>query len=194
MSEPSPRQQESGLEAIARAVARVSAGPFVNDAATRQALLEARAKILAKPRALHDASAAEDEMDVLVFLVGDERLSIPLVSIVSIVRATVVTPLPRAVAPVLGVASWRGRPITVLPVGAGISVKDAQRRLIVLGDGHRTILGLLVDAVDDARVVRKSALSPALGGARGRFAMGVTEDAVLVLDAEALFNAARPEP
>ena len=82
--------------------------------AVQVALLEARAKVLAKPRALHDASAAKDEMDVLVFLVDDERLSIPLGSIVSIVRATVVTPLPRAVAPVLGVASWRGRPITVL--------------------------------------------------------------------------------
>jgi len=194
VSEASARQKESVLEALARAAARVAAGPVVNDAATRQALLGARAKALAKPRALHDASAAEDEMDVLMFLVGDERLAIPLGSIVAIVRTTAVTPLPRVVAPVYGVTAWRGRPLTVLSVGGSPSAKDSQCRLIVLGDGRRAVVGLLADTVDDTRVVRRSALSPARGGARGLFAMGVTEDAVLVLDADALLNAARPEP
>ena len=194
MSETSARQQESVLEALARAAARVAAGPVVNDAATRQALLDARAQTLAKPLARHDASAADDEMDVLTFRVGDEPLGIPLGSIVAIGRASVVTPLPRAVAPVYGVTAWRGRPLTVLSVGGHISTKDSERRLIVLGGGRRAVVGLLADAVDDTRVVRRSMLSAARGGARGLLAMGVTEDAVLVLDADALLNAARPEP
>ena len=111
MSETSARQKESVLEALARVAARVAAGPVMNDAATRQALLEVRAKALAKPLALHDASEAEDELNILTFLVGDERLAIPLGSIVAIVRTTAVTPLPRAVAPVYGVTAWRGRPL-----------------------------------------------------------------------------------
>ena len=194
MSETSARQKESVLEALARVAARVAAGPVINDAATRQRVLDARATALAVPLAIHDASAADDDMDVLTFIVGEERLAIPLGAIVAIVRNGAVTPLPHAVAPVFGVTAWRGRPLTVLSVGGSIRATDAVSRLIVLGDGRRAVLGLLVDGVDDTLVVRKSALSPARGGARGLFALGVTEDAVLVLDADAMLNAARPEP
>jgi chemotaxis signal transduction protein len=157
-------------------------------------LLARRARELAKPREVVDAAAAADEMDVLVFLIGDERLAMPLGSIVAIIRAAVVTPLPRAVAPVYGVTAWRGRPLTVLSVGAKAASHDADTRLIVLGDGRRAVVGLLADSVDETRVVARSKLTPTVSGARRSMAMGMTDDAVLVLDAEAMLNAARPEP
>ena len=160
----------------------------------QQALLEKRARTLAAPRAVHDDAAAADMMDVLVFLIGDERLAMPLASIVAIIRAAVVTPLPRAVAPVYGVTAWRGRPLTVLSVGANAKLHDALSRLIVLGDGRRAVVGLLADSVDETRVVARSALSPSQAGARRAMTMGMTDDAVLVLDADAMLNAARPEP
>jgi chemotaxis signal transduction protein len=158
------------------------------------AVLARRARELAKPRQVADAAAAADQMDVLVFLIGDERLAMPLGSIVAIIRAAVVTPLPRAVAPVYGVTAWRGRPLTVLSVGAKAASHDADTRLIVLGDGRRAVVGLLADSVDETRVVARSTLTPTLSGARRSMAMGMTDDAVLVLDAEAMLNAARPEP
>ena len=194
MSEMSARQRESVEDALARVAARVAAGPIVDDAATRQAVLDARARTLARPLVVHDDSVADDELDILTFQVGDERLGIPLGAIVAIVRALVVTPLPRAVAPVYGVSAWRGRPLTVLSVADAAPTANAEGRLIVLGDGRRAVVGLLADAVDDTSVVRRSQLSPARGGTRGVFAMGVTRDAVLVLDADAMLNAARPEP
>ena len=157
-------------------------------------LLARRARELAKPRQVVDAAAAADEMDVLVFIIGDERLAMPLGSIVAIIRAAVVTPLPRAVAPVYGVTAWRGRPLTVLSVGAKAASHDADTRLIVLGDGRRAVVGLLADSVDETRVVARSKLTPTVSGARRSMAMGMTDDAVLVLDAEAMLNAARPEP
>jgi chemotaxis signal transduction protein len=157
------------------------------------ALLASRARELAKPRYEQDAAKAADMMEVLVFLIGDERLAMPLGSIVAIIRAAVVTPLPRAVAPVYGVTAWRGRPLTVLSVGAKAASHDADTRLIVLGDGRRAVVGLLADSVDETRVIARSQLSPAMAGARRTMAMGVTDDAVLVLDAEAMLNAARPE-
>jgi purine-binding chemotaxis protein CheW len=158
------------------------------------ALLARRARELAKPRQFEDAAAVADQMDVLVFRIGDEQLAMPLASIVAIIRATVVTPLPRAVAPVFGVTGWRGRPLTVLSVGENAASHDSDTRLIVLGDGRRAVVGLLADAVDETRVVARSKLSPALAGARRTMAMGMTDDGVLVLDAEAMLNAARPEP
>lgn len=163
--------------------------PGVNDT-----LLASRARELAKPRKVHDPAAAADMMDVLVFAIGDELLAMPLGSIVAIIRAAVVTPLPSAVAPVYGVTAWRGRPLTVLSVGAKAASHDADTRLIVLGDGRRAVVGLLADSVDETRVVARSELSPALVGARRSMAMGMTDDGILVLDAEAMLNAARPEP
>ena len=162
--------------------------------ADQEALLEKRARVLAAPRAVHDDASVADMMDVLVFLIGDERLAMPLASIVAIIRAAVVTPLPRAVAPVYGVTAWRGRPLTVLSVGAKAASGEALSRLIVLGDGRRAVVGLLADSVDETRVIARSALSPAQAGARRAMTIGVTGDAVLVLDADAMLNAARPEP
>ena len=179
---------------LARLVERATVAASDDSAAAKRALLAERARLLAMPREVHDDAVAADLMDVLVFFIGDERLAMPLASIVAIIRAAVVTPLPRAVAPVYGVTAWRGRPLTVLSVGAKASAQDAQSRLIVLGDGRRAVVGLLADAVDETRVVARSTLSPAHAGARREMAMGVTDDAVLVLDAEAMLNAARPEP
>jgi chemotaxis signal transduction protein len=194
MTSPTASRVETLAVRLARLVERAAESVRAEDASATQLLLAKRARALAKPRAEHDAIAEADMMDVLVFRIGDERLAMPLASIVAIARASVVTPLPRAVAPVYGVTAWRGRPLTVLSVGSIASSNDAESRLLVLGDGRRAVVGLLVDAVDETRIVARSALSAAHAGARRQMAMGVTDDAVLVLDAEAMLDAARPEP
>ena len=158
MIETIATRKESVVDALARIAERIAAMGVVGDVTSAQGILEARARILAKPLVAHDATAAEDELDVLTFLVADERLGIPLSSIVAIVRSSVVTPLPRAVAPVYGVTAWRGRPLTVLSVGVRAAT-NSDSRLIVLGDGRRAVVGLLADAVDDTRLVRRSGLS-----------------------------------
>ena len=194
MSERSARHQEGIDEALARVSARIAAGAAPDDATARQQLLATRATVLARPLARHDEAAVADQLEVLVFRVGDERLGMPLAAIVAIVRATSVTPLPRAVAPVHGVTAWRGRPLTVLWLGGVRTIAEPGNRLIVLGDGRRAALGLLVDGIEDTEVVKRSTLATAVGGARGRLALGITDDALLVLDPDAMLTAARPEP
>lgn len=194
MSEPTARHQEGIDEALARVAARIAAGAAPDDATARLALLAARAVALARPLAEHDEAALADQLEVLVFRVGDERLGLALGAIVAIVRASAVTPLPRAVAPVHGVTAWRGRPLTVLWLGSGRAIAQSDSRLIVMGDGRRAVLGLLVDGIDDTVVVKRSTLAPAAQGARGALALGITDDALLVLDADAMLTAARPEP
>jgi chemotaxis signal transduction protein len=157
----------------------------------QQAILAERARILALPRD-RSASATDADLEgVLVFFVGEEKLAISLSSIVAIIRAGEVTPLPRAVAPVFGVTAWRGRPLTVLALDA--SRAEGPRQLIVLGDERRAALGLLADEVEETRLIARSTLSPAPAGRRAALAVGMTDDALLVLDATALINAARPE-
>ena len=194
MSETTTRHQEGLDEALARVAARIAAGVAPDDATARVSLLAARAVALARPLAEHDEATLADQLEVLVFRVGEERLALALASIVAIVRVSAVTPLPRAVAPVHGVTAWRGRPLTVLWLGAGRAIAEPAHRLVVLGDGRRAVLGLLVDAIDDTVVVTRSTLLPATTGARGAFALGISSDALLVLDPDAMLNAARPEP
>lgn len=193
MSEPSARHQVGIDEALARVAARLAAGAAPSDASASRALLAARASALATPLALHDEAAIADQLEVLVFVVGNQRLAMALGSIVAIVRTSAVTPLPRAVAPVYGVSAWRGRPLTVLSLGGVPEMMEAEHRLIVLGDGRRAVLGVLADAIEDTVVVQRSTLASAANGARGAYALGITEDALLVLDPNAMLNVARPE-
>lgn len=160
---------------------------------SQHAILAERARILALPRDRSASTIDADLHGVLVFFVGEEQLAIALSSIVAIIRAGVVTPLPRAVAPVFGVTAWRGRPLTVLSLES-TSITTGVRQLIVLGDERRAAVGLLADAVEETRLVAQSTLSPAPAGRRASLAVGMTDDALLVLDATALINAARPEP
>ncbi|CAN5899587.1 hypothetical protein BH11GEM2_BH11GEM2_29600 [soil metagenome] len=164
-----------------------------DDGASDRAVLESRARRLAKPLATFDEGAAQDELDILLFLVDGESLAIPVSSIVAIVRAGSITPLPRATPPVFGVTAWRGRPLTVLTLNGNAGANEADGRLLVLGDGRRALVALWSDTADDTRVVRWSSLTPSAGGPRSAYAMGATTDGVLVLDPELLIHAARLE-
>lgn len=160
-------------------------------AASRRAVLEARARILARPIATDDVVHDLDALPILIFAVGEERMAIPVSSIVALVRVTSVTPLPRALAPVYGVMPWRGRPLTALSVGTR-STGSAPSGAVVLGDAHRASAALLVDDFDDIAIVGRSTLTSA-SGSRAAMSLGITEDAVLVLDADALIREARSD-
>ncbi len=156
-----------------------------------QAILSERARLLAIPLLGDDQSTAGDNLDILIFTIGDERLGLSLSSIVAIVAAGAITPLPLGVAPVYGVTAWRGRPLTVLALAAMRST--ANTNLIVLGNDQRAAVGLLVDAVEETRAVARSGLSGAHAGPRLELAIGLTDDGVLVLDAEKLLHTPRRE-
>lgn len=193
MNDDESAVKETASEAIARLVLAAHERHDDDDGTYARSVLEARARRLAKPLASIDATAAEDELDILIFLVGDEQLAIPVSAIVAIVRSNVITPLPRAVPPVFGVTAWRGRPLTVLTLNGDRGANDADGRLLVLGDGRRALVALRSDTAEDTRVVRKSSLSPSSGGPRSAYAMGATSDGVLVLDPAFLIHAARTE-
>ena len=165
-----------------------------SEEAARTALLEHRARALAAPRATPDEAALADQMEILLFAIAGERLAIPLSAMVAIAPVTSITPLPRSVAPVYGVTAWRGRALTVLALGPVQAIDAADRRLIVLGDGRRAAAGLLVGGVDETRTVSRAARGTPAAGPRRAMALGVTDDAVLVLDADAMLDSARPEP
>jgi chemotaxis signal transduction protein len=154
-------------------------------------ILRARARRLAKPVLVEAERAPGALLEVLVVHVDRELIAFPLDSIAAIARPSRISPLPRAVAPLYGITVWRGRPLTVLGLGAGAPTLGADSRLVVLGDARRAELGILVDAVDDVRIVDREALAPSGNSGRGSYALGITEDALLVLDVAAFLRAQR---
>lgn len=169
------------------AVREASARDLLRTPAQATELLAARARALARPAATDDSSEA-DTLSSLAFRVGDERIAIPLATIVAIARLGSLVPLPRAVRPVYGVTAWRGRPLTVLALQPGRPAIGADTRLLVLGTGARAVLAVVVDAVDEVHALSRAGLSPAGVGPRRAYSLGVTSDGLLVLDGEALLD------
>ena len=156
------------------------------------AILAARARVLAKPVVFDDDATASIE-HALLFRIGETTLGVTMDSVVAIVRAGMVTPLPRAQRPIFGIAAWRGRPLTVLVLDSRVPSADSAQFLIVLGDERRAAAGVLVDEIEDTRALDRTALSDAGPGPLSMFAIGMTDDALLVLDAARILRAARSD-
>jgi chemotaxis signal transduction protein len=174
------------LEGAARGGAEPRAG---GEAARRT--LEERARALAAPLPpLPGAGAGLEAEQVVVFRLRAERHALPLDAVVEIFRPGEVVPLPGAEAPVLGVAAWRGRVLTVLDLaaGGGASGELSPESRVIVVEAPRAPVGVLADAVEEVRPLSASELHPAAPASRARegLARGVTADALLVLDADAL--------
>jgi len=149
-------------------------------------ILRRRARALARAPIESGEDAVADPLHLLVVSVDGERMALPIDRIAAISRASVPAPLPRAVAPVYGVAVWRGRPLTVLSISAGEPVVGPDSRFVVLGDARRADVALLVDEVDDVRVVPRESITAASPSMRRVAFLGITADAMLVVDASSL--------
>jgi purine-binding chemotaxis protein CheW len=161
-------------------------------ATSTRTVLQERARQLARPLATvgnRDAASAST-MSVLVARLGDERASIALDHIIEVYRAGVLTPIPGAQAPVVGLIAWRGRVLTVLDIAhtrsRAIAMTDATRILVV---GQRTAsFGIIADEVEDVQDLNTQEAAPIedLSPSRREFVRGMTADALVVLDAAAL--------
>ena len=149
-------------------------------------LLRRRARALARSAVVTTEHAVADQLHLLVVSVDGERMALPIERIAAISRASVPAPLPRAIAPVYGVAVWRGRPLTVLSISDGEPVVGPDSRFVVLGDARRADVALLVDEVDDVRVVTRESITAASPSMRRVAFLGITADAMLVVDAASL--------
>ena len=154
-------------------------------------ILRQRARSLARPLARDTEIASADALDVLVVMVDGQRLAIPLDHVAAIARAASIVPLPRATAPVYGVTVWRGRPLTVLTLDVPSPGPGAESRFVVLGDSRRAEVAVLVDGVDDVMRIDRASINPMGAPRRAVSAIGVTDDAMVVLDVDALIRGHR---
>jgi purine-binding chemotaxis protein CheW len=96
------------------------------------------------------ARASDGLSEFLVFLIGTERMGLPLASVQEIRKITQVTDVPRSRHDVLGILSVRGRITTVLDLRRRLLMPDVvatRQSRILLVAGADEILGLVVDEV-----------------------------------------------
>jgi purine-binding chemotaxis protein CheW len=153
-------------------------------------VLEERARALARPPA---PPPKQDTVELLTFALASETYAVESRFVIQVSRLSELSPLPGAQPPVFGLTPWRGGLLTILDLrqvlGVPATALNDLGRVIVLGD-ERPAFGILADAVHDLVSVPSAAIrAPQDGVATSReFLRGVTGEAVLVLEAEALLR------
>jgi purine-binding chemotaxis protein CheW len=169
-------------------------GPEPGSAEARSLLAE-RARKLAAPVAVVPVG----RVDVLAFDLARERYGIEsrYVQAVFVLRHR--APLPGARAPIHGVTAWRGDLLTLLELrstlGLPVDALNDLARVIVLGVNGSPAFGILTDAVHSIVPVDLDTLHPLPDGSgrHRRFLKGITGDALLILDPEALLGLTEPD-
>jgi purine-binding chemotaxis protein CheW len=171
------------------------AGPGVAAVHAARAPLERDVAILRR-RAVDAARVpvAELPADVrpaLLFELGDERYALFASRVLEVTALRDLMPLPGAPPPWFGVTQWRGDVLTILDLRStlGVAIRGLTdlRRVIVVDAGRRRF-GILADHTRDVIEVDVGRLRP-YGSERGTAAglvAGITDDAVLLIDADAL--------
>src|SRR5439155_17801171 len=112
--------------------------PTTDDAAARlEAFLstagQKRAGVVEEP-----SPAAKDEIELLTFLLGDERYAIDIDAIAEIVSPRPATPVPNAGGDIAGIISLRGSIVTIIDIRARLKqpsrTASKETRLIVVRD------------------------------------------------------------
>lgn len=158
-------------------------------AATVRAALERRAVELA--RVAESVSTAEAS-EFVVFGVGGESYAVPASGVSAVFKLAELAVVPGAPAFVRGLALFKGQVLPVLDlrvlIGAPLAALSDLASVVALG-GERGEVGLLADSIEGIRRLAQHEIHPAPArseDSRSAYATGMTHDAVLLLDADAL--------
>lgn len=151
-------------------------------------LLAKRARLLAAARPVDTTAVEVRNADrFLISRCGSERMAIRLTAVAEVYRPSGVTPLPKATPPVWGLASWRGRILTIVKTGE-YAPDSGAGMVVVLAVGNEVFAGAWMSDVEEEVVIAPSDIHPVQRMSTGRdlFVSGITSDAVLILDIKAL--------
>jgi purine-binding chemotaxis protein CheW len=181
-------------ERLARAEAGMSTSSELSPQRVR-ALMEERTRALA--RVPDAATAPGDVISVLSFGLGSERYAIEAACVREVARLTDLTPVPGAGDFVMGVTNLRGEVICVVDLRRFFDIPRTGlsdlSRLIVLGR-ERAEFGILADQAHEIGPLRsRDILAPpqSVSGIGREYLLGVTRDALIVLDARVLLRDSR---
>ena len=172
---------------LERALERATAEPGPDEL---QALLEGRARTLARPLA---ARPPANHLPVVSFTLGNTPLGIELCYALEVAPLVALTSIPGAGESLLGVMLHKGQLLPILDVHHPLGIPAAElseaSQVLVLGD-EGPELGLLATAVSGpGDVPAHTLLDPSAMGPRARpFVRSVTSKGLIVLDGRALLD------
>jgi purine-binding chemotaxis protein CheW len=158
----------------------------------KKKILKTRAQALACEPEPHRASEAH--MDVVEFLLAYERYGIKSSYVREVYPLRELTPMLCAPPFVLGIINLRGEILSVIDLKSFFDLPqkgltDLNKVLVVRTDGME--LGILADVILGVRTISLLDLQsslPTLTGIRAEYLQGVTEDRLVVLDAEKILS------
>jgi purine-binding chemotaxis protein CheW len=175
-------------DAIRAGLARAGGEP-ARSPERAKAIMDARARKLARRP---EAPAMAEQLALAMFQLASERYALELRWIREVARLADYTPVPGTPDHIVGLTNLRGEIVTVVDlrrlfglVTPGLSDLS---RLVVLGD-TRAEFGVLVDSAHGTTTISVTdvlAAPAGVAGIAGACVRGVTRDAVIVLDGQAL--------
>lgn len=152
-------------------------------------------------RAAALARVARDEtagatLPSVIFELVDERYAVDARVVLQVHVLSELTPLAGAPTPLFGITHWRGSVLTILDLRGQLGVRtrgltDLSRVIVI--DGGRHPFGVLADAARDFIELDETSIRPLPADEAGRRSLlrGITDDAVLVMDTDALLSTGR---
>ncbi len=108
--------------------------------------------------------SANDELQLVVFMIGNEEFGVEITNVQEIIRMTSITRIPQAPNYVRGIINLRGRIIVVLNLnvimGTESKEQDENTRIMVASIGE-TVMGFMVDSVSEVIRLPHKNIEPA---------------------------------
>ena len=155
-------------------------------------ILRARARLLALEPQKNDE--VEDTLEVVEFLLAHEKYAIETKYVREVYPLKELTPLPCTPSFVLGITNVRGEILSIIDIKKFFDlpekgITDLNKIIIVHNDEIE--LGILADVMMGARSIPLKEIQsslPTLTGIREEYLKGVTNERVVVLDAEKILS------
>jgi len=175
------------LAAIERRIAQ----SWEPDAEEYTRVLEARARVLAREPVQRKAAA--ERLEVVEFLLAQERYGIATDRVREVIPLLELTSLPEVPPFVLGIANVHGQIVSVMDLRRFFDLPEKglsnQNQLIVVRSGEME-LGILADEVLGVTSIGREELQsplPTMTGIRAEYLRGLTADRLIVLEIEKIF-------
>ena len=178
------REIHRRLESVQETLEQRAAAPSIEE---KKKILKARAKALARePEVDKDG---QEQLEIVEFLLADERYAIESSFVHEVYPLKELTPLPGTPLFVAGIINVRGQIVSVVDLKKFFDLPAKGltdlNRVIILSDGHMQF-GLLADAVAGVRRIPLLEMQPplpTLTGIRQEYLQGVTGQRLVILDA-----------
>ncbi|NQU51109.1 MAG: chemotaxis protein CheW [Bacteroidetes bacterium] len=152
----------------------------------RDKILKERAKILQKT--INETEVAGEQIEVLEFLLSEEKYAIDSTYISEVIRIADLTPLPCTPSFILGIINKRGQILSVVDIKKFFNLPEKGitnlNRVIVVK--HNEIeIGILTDEIIGNTTVNIQSLQkelPALNKIANNYVMGISKERLIVLD------------